>query len=115
MGGWIRIGIVLSVVWALVGGFWAHNSAGNEVQRRTGAQFDVCVAINKARLGDAAPYDQISKPCRDQFPNNYLHNIEGFWWGVAFVALVPIPVAWIIIYMLTALYRWIRRGFVEAA
>jgi hypothetical protein len=40
---------------------------------------------------------------------------QGHWWGVAFVGLAPIPAAWIIIYMLATLYRWIRRGFVEAA
>jgi hypothetical protein len=117
MGGWVRIGIVLSVIWALVGGFLGNSAAINDASKLTSAQVDSCVAANKARMRSNAdrsePYDQIWKPCWDQFEKNYLQNVEGHWWAAAFVGLAPIPVAWLIVYMIVGTYRWVRRGFVK--
>jgi hypothetical protein len=33
MGGWVRIGIVLSVIWILVGGFLGNNVAINDASK----------------------------------------------------------------------------------
>jgi hypothetical protein len=118
MGGWVRIGIVLSVLWILVGGFWGNNTAINDASKLTSAQVESCVSANKARLraqGDnSEPYDKIWTPCWAEHTKNYMTNVEGHWWAAAFVGLAPVPIAWLILYMLIGLYRWIRRGFVRA-
>jgi hypothetical protein len=118
MGGWVRIGIVLSVIWILVGGFWGNNAAINDASKLSSLQLDNCVSANKARLrskGDnSEPYDQVWTPCWDQLSKNYLRNVDGHWWAAAIVGLAPIPIAWLIVYMFVGLYRWIRRGFVRA-
>jgi hypothetical protein len=36
MGGWVRIGIVLSVVWTLVGGYLGNSSVINDADKLTG-------------------------------------------------------------------------------
>jgi hypothetical protein len=36
-------------------------------------------------------------------------------WNVAIVALAPIPIAWLLVWGLVALVRWIRRGFQPSA
>ena len=119
MGGWTRIGIVLSVIWAVGGGLWAHQLAADDVMRRTGLQLDACVSKNKALLhskgDDSEPYDRIWTPCWAEHSKNYVANIEGFWWFVGIMGLVPIPVAWLIVYGLVGIWRWIRSGFSNAA
>jgi hypothetical protein len=115
MGGWIRIGIVLSVVWAVAGFLWGHSLMADDVQLRIGRQLDACVHQNKTLLhsrgDDSEPYDKIWTPCWAEHNTNYLADIQGFWWGVAVVALAPIPIAWLLIYGLVCVGRWIRHGF----
>jgi len=118
MGGWVRIGIVLSVVWALVGGFWGNKMALDEASKLTSMQLDVCVSQNKRLLhskgDDSEPYDKIWTPCWAEHTKNFMSNVEGRWLATAFVGLAPIPLAWLIIYMFVGIYRWIRRGFARA-
>ena len=115
MGGWVRIGIVLSVIWAVVGGFLGSKAVLNDASMLTSAQLDSCVAASKARLraqGDTSePYEKIWTPCWGEYEKNFMRNAEGSWWAAAFVGLAPIPLAWLIVYMFIGLYRWIRRGF----
>ncbi len=119
MGGWVRIGIVLSVIWALVGGFWGNDMAINDASKLSSLQLDNCVADNRARLhlkpGESESYDQVWNPCWAKLGENFLHNAEGHWWAAAIVGLVPIPVAWLIIYGCVGIFRWIRRGFRNAS
>jgi len=117
MSGWVRIGIVLSVVWALVGGFLGNNAVLNEAEKLTSAQLDVCVSKNKRQLhskgDDSEPYDKIWTPCWAEHTKNFMTNVEGHWWAAVIVGLAPIPMTWLIVYMLVGLYRWTRRGFVR--
>ena len=119
MGGWTRIGFVLSIVWALAGGLWGNNLALDDAARHTSAQLDVCVSKNKAlfhsRGDDSEPYDKIWKPCWAEFDRNFMANADGHWWAAVIVGLVPIPIAWLIVYALVSIWRWIRRGFDNAA
>jgi len=111
MGRWIRIGIVLSVIWALVGGSWGNNWAINEASKLTSAQVDNCLSANRAR--PRSKDGDIWTPCWEQFGENYLRNVQGHWSAAAMVGLVPIPIAWFMACMFVGLYRWTRRRGVK--
>lgn len=109
LNGWQRIGIIASVVWAIVGAIWEIV----ELQR-----------LHDARASDA--FSSVYRPCRDQprnDPDEYFKQAsaarnavpEGSGWNIAAFALIPIPIAWLIAYGLVALGRWVRRGFPRAA
>jgi hypothetical protein len=111
LNGWQRIGLVLSIIWFLVGGFWGNKIALDEAGTRTSSQLDHCVAQNKLRLGEYGPYDQVWTPCWDEWSTNFMRNAEGHWWVALSVGLIPIPIGWVLVYALAYLGRWIRAGF----
>jgi hypothetical protein len=111
VGGWQRVGIVASVVWFVVGGLIGNHLALEEAGRRTTVEFDSCVNANKKQFGEYGPYDQVWTPCWQQHGNLYSRNAEGHWWIALLFALTPIPIGWLIGWLLIGTGRWIRRGF----
>jgi hypothetical protein len=111
LSGWQRIGIVASILWFFVGGFIGNKAALDEAGAKTSAQLDQCVAANKMRLGEDGPYDQVWTPCWRQFDANFLRHADGHWWAALAVALIPIPIGWLLGWGLLFTGRWIRGGF----
>jgi hypothetical protein len=99
LNGWQRIGVVLSVVWAMVAGTFAWKHAHDQADAafrscidgvQTAAQLQACRAVH---------FQAIAMP-------------RGI--SAAIVAFVPILVAWVLIFGIVGLVRWIRRGFQSA-
>jgi hypothetical protein len=88
LNGWQRIGIVLSVVWAIVGGLWGRKLMFQE--------WATCLET----------YHDL-----DWCDTNYQWALDAEWPMAAIVGLVPIPIAWLLAYALIGLVHWIRRGF----
>jgi hypothetical protein len=100
LNGWQRIGVVLSVLWALYGFY-----LGNEIGLHQG---DGAEAV--LHLCTDAPHSDFNA-CYAQFDKEWSEAIKYHWDYAAFLSLVPIPLAWLAIYGLLALVRWIRAGF----
>ncbi len=100
LNGWQRIGIVLSVIWIFVGGFWGNNIGihqGDWAVSMLGSCYDI------------RPNDWAS--CQREFHTNFSEAVKYHWYAAAFLAFVPTPIAWLIVYGVVAPIRWIRRGF----
>jgi hypothetical protein len=95
LNGWQRIGIVLSVVWAIVGGLWGMKQAVAPAWR----QFNACMSL-----------PNVDVKVSEEIKNEDLAAIQP-WSTAAIVGLVPIPIVWLIAYALVAIVRWIRAGF----
>jgi hypothetical protein len=96
--GWRRVGIGLSIVWLLAGGYWANSRAlhkGDFAVR----QFAVCLE-GSSNPGNAGG------PCLDQFTRDYTHAIKDHWRDALIVGIVPIPIAWLLVY---GVIGWTRR------
>jgi hypothetical protein len=100
MGGWKRIGIVLSVIWFFVGGFWGNNIGIHEGDFSK-AIYDICLHT---------PNSDWHK-CDVEFETGYKRDIQYHWLYAAILAVVPIPIAWLIVWGCVSVVRWIRRGF----
>ena len=94
---WRRVGVVLSVVWLLVGGYWG-NSVGLHRGDFAVTQFTVCME-NSGTPANA------SGVCLNQFDKDYAEAIEDHWREALTVGIVPIPVAWLLVYSLIRLVR----------
>jgi len=101
LSGWRRVGVVLSVVWLLVGGYWG-NSMGLHKGDFAVRQFTVC-------MENSGSPNNASGVCLDQFDKDYAAAIKDHWREALLVGIVPIPVAWLLVYGLMGLVR--RRRF----
>jgi hypothetical protein len=100
---WQRIGVGLSFVWFLGGGYWG-NSMGLHKGDFAVTQFDLCME-NSSNPGNA------SGTCLTQFQKDYSGAIKGHWSEAFIMAIIPIPVAWLLVYGLMRVAR--RRHDIE--
>ncbi len=105
LNGWKRIGIVLSVLWVLVTGFYQRNADVQKASDFMSFSYRVCTDAQSAK--NNFDFDECSKKSQKDFDI----WMVGSWGNVAVIALLPIPFFWLIIYGLIKMYRWIRVGF----
>ena len=125
LGGWQRFGIVLSVVWALGAAYsWlsfqtqeaddaaafasrvCNKLADEAAQRNWVWQHDPNYPNHNEALEDA----DISK-CSEETLETYAIYQQHKWGNSALAALVPLPFAWLLAYIVIVVVRWIKRGF----
>jgi hypothetical protein len=96
LNGWQRIGIVLSVLWAIVGGTIGWKHAHDEAD----AAFRSCI--------DGVQSAAQLQACRDVH-FQAIAMPRGI--SAAIIAFFPILVVWVLIFGVVGIVRWIRRGF----
>jgi hypothetical protein len=111
LGGWARIGIVLSVVWMIGGGLWGNSIGIDALGANVVAVHRRCLEQRSIQPDGSIPKDTDWGPCSAAFMRDYPPAVAGHWWYAAAFAFIPIPIAWLIVYGLAALVRWIRAGF----
>ena len=95
LNGWQRVGIVLSVVWMIVGGSWGWRHANDRVD----AEFKLCLTQIQTASDVQA--------CRVKRTEALVPR----WFGAAVVAFAPVTIFWLILYGLIFVARRIRRAF----
>ena len=100
LNGWQRIGIVLSMLWAVVGGLWGNHIAIQEGGAIPIAHYKRCIT--------QPDYDD--DECSAAFDEEYGVGVRGHWAFAAMAALIPIPVVWVLVHILVWTVRWMRRG-----
>jgi hypothetical protein len=115
LNGWQRIGVVLSVLWAISGAFWGYNIGyheGGDAKQ----EHEECRATVNARLAGTArvtmnDWAKDIGRCDSVFRKQNEDATQTGSLYAALLALLPIPFAWIAVYKSIALLRWIREGF----
>lgn len=92
--------MVLSIVWTICGGFWV---SGEDVKGRG--------ALVLATYGSCEGSNSDFAACDRAFASDWPKAMRGHWSTVAAVTLIPIPLGWLLVYGLIALWRWIAWGF----
>jgi hypothetical protein len=95
LNGWQRIGIVIAVVWMIVGGLWGWRHANDKAD----ADFKFCITQIQTASDVQA--------CRAKRAEALVPN----WFGAAVVALAPITVVGLFFYGLIFVARRIGRAF----
>ena len=94
--GWQRIGIILSIVWVLVGAWLAQQAVYAPVR----AGYSKCISLGVAPSICKAGLDTgMARRKKEELPG-----------AIAVFALAPIALVWLIIWIV----RWVRRGFQPA-
>jgi hypothetical protein len=97
LNGLQRIGIILSVLWLLVGAWFAQQAVYAPVRAGYSKCISLGVAPNICKAGMDAG---IARRKKEELPG-----------AIAVFALAPIALVWLIIWMV----RWVRRGFATRA
>src|SRR5579863_4771727 len=98
LGGWQRVGIILSVVCALG---TARYQRGLDIRRAEGA-FHSTYQLCREFQDGAALRNKDSDPeqCTTKGQESWDLLLEGSWANVIFVSLAPIPLGWLAAYLL---------------
>ena len=95
--GWRRVGIALSIVWFLGAGYWGNSTALHRGDFAM-VQYRACL-INSSNPGNA------SGGCVEQFTKDYTTAIKGHLQLGLEVGLLPLAIAWLLVYGLIGLKR----------
>jgi hypothetical protein len=98
VNGWQRIGIVLSVCWIVGAGLWVLGQ-----ENWAASYYGLCLS--------AANDQQHVEKCDVEFEKAWPIARFEKQTEAAFVALAPVPLAWLLAYLSVGVARWIGRGF----
>lgn len=104
---WHRFAIVLSIVWALVGGAYEWSSLTSQARSSAVAEYESCIEIN------ALTHRLALNECAERASHVLSVQLTGVWRDVAAMAFTPLAVAWIAAYILLTVRRaakWISRA-----
>jgi hypothetical protein len=105
LNGWQRIGIVLSIVWTLCVSMWFFQHVPGANDPGIASVYLQCISAPNANRGVCkARAEWFSEEARSEFR-------AGWSWA----ALAPIVVAWLLVYVVVWVVRWIRRDFQPTA
>ncbi|NOJ46054.1 hypothetical protein [Bradyrhizobium archetypum] len=107
MRGWIRLGLVLSVIWVLVAFFYVRNSDMKSAQNFSSLAYSTCsnakAAAKNFDLKECSEKASKAYQSMDPGPSNALVG-----------ALLPLPLMWLAVWLAVAVVRWVIRGFKAA-
>ena len=107
---WQRFGLALSVVWAVASALYLYSGHLERAGNASYSANEACLSAERQRLPPDAflPKEAFSK-CSKEAQATRDTLMRGKWIGVALIALAP-TIAWLLVYGLIGLLRWIGRG-----
>lgn len=105
LSGWQRIGVVISVVWAVGAGIYARNADVERASNFHAAIYRTCTETKSARS------DFDFSECSQDAGRASSTQMTRSWGNTAVVALVPIPFGWLAVLLILKVSRWVRAGF----
>jgi hypothetical protein len=97
------------VAWAI--GAWVYTDISFEKQASAAFSEMLNICLNRQTdLGRSNVIRDCGSEAREARSLEVLHKNE----SAAFNALVPIPIAWLLVYIVVWTVRWVRRGFQPA-
>ena len=111
LNGWQRIGVVASICWFVVGGLWINGLVIDGLGAPARYEFNRCLVARSIQPDGTVPKDTDWGPCEERFSAAFVAATADHWFYAAAYALIPIPIVWLLVYGLVALFRWIRAGF----
>jgi hypothetical protein len=107
MGGlrvWQRLGVVATFLWILGAGYTQYRIDTDSAAEQAQAQFQTCTDV--VEIHHATDF----KGCLDQARNKRDTANRGLWGDLALSALGPPIVAWLLVYLIVVVFRWVWAG-----
>lgn len=100
---WQRLAIVLSIVWALVGGAYEWSALTSQAHSRAVAEYESCIEI------DALTHRLALNECVERASHVLAVQLTRVWRDIAVMVVSPIAVVWIAAYIFLMVRRVAKR------
>jgi hypothetical protein len=102
-----RIGIILSVLWVVIGGLWVRGKVLDDMGFLAKLELHNCTTLH--------PDD--TDQCYAKFDAMWQHDVPAVWLNIntAIWTFVPLLLAWVLFYIIARLTRWVAAGFRQDA
>ena len=108
LGGWQRVGVVLSVLWVIFAAIYLQVTVNESNAKTRAMYYGWCMEDSTAgKLPKST--DCYAYAASQMVPDS------ANWWVFPLLAMVPLTVAWIFVYVVVWVTRWVRAGFRPAA
>lgn len=97
-----RFGIVISILWALGAAYHERNSEMDAGQHFLDLSYQSCIE-SKISTSDG---------CLAEMHKNFDIWMKPNWENIGFIALAPIPLGWLLVFIIIRVYRWVKAGAV---
>jgi len=125
LGGWQRIGVIISIVWFLGWGAFLWIDAVNQNANLFKVQFGICMQVHDDAIGLLRPAEknyrerseQIEsdfKRCKDKAENLFIKQAANNRADIPILLAVDfgsVVIGWLIVWGMVGMARWVRRGF----
>jgi hypothetical protein len=104
------IGIVLSVAWSVGAVIYEVDARNDRYDAAFSEAFNLVYEECRRQQDLDVDNGRNSRDCAQEAERVAMAVHPEPRWPVAFVALAPIPIAWLLVWGLVAQVRWVRRG-----
>lgn len=105
LNGWLRICVVLTVLWVLGAGLYTNKMVGDQGMKTSMVVYTLCLNQGaQSKELDAKDCSQKSNEAYDLAVQHRLQDVLG-------IALIPVPIFWLIGFIIFRVYRWVKKGF----
>jgi hypothetical protein len=112
---WQRIGIIASICWFVIGGFWINVAVIEGLGASVHADLIRCIDSHSIQLDGTVPKDTDLGPCDRKFLADIRVATADHWYYAAAFTLIPILLVWLFVYGLVGLVRRIKASFTPTA
>lgn len=96
---WQRLGVVASVLWLLGAGLYSLEKTADEAQALAQSASNLCLEISDPKVD-----------CSKEFLEALHAYDSSYWPNAAVAAVLPIPFAWLLAYVVLWTSRWVLAG-----
>jgi len=94
LNGWVRIGLVLSILWAVGAAIYQRNADVDRAEESAKLTHQICVDTK------ALKHDTNLASCEREREGAMAIWLSGSWGNVVFMALAPVPLGWLAVFSL---------------
>ncbi len=105
LGGWTRLGIVASVIWAIGAGVFIRTGDLDAAARIRSVHLRLCISDQYLK------HDFNQPACERKAADNYNLYLEHSWARTTAAAFMPVALTWFVVWLIVVVTRWVRRGF----